>query len=72
MSKFQIVIDCETENGAFFFVDARGLTRDILRTVTASAEMSMDMVLEHVKRKERIIVTGSRIVNTNTEFEYTS
>lgn len=71
MSKFQIVIDCETEtkDGAVYFMDARYKTREILLSVTNEVESA----LLHLALPGRPIkVTGSRIVKTAKEFEYTS
>ena len=42
-SKFQIVIDCETDFGAFYFCDALGLTQEILASVAAEAEAALIM-----------------------------
>ena len=70
MSKFQIIIDCDTDDGAFFFLDALSFTCDILRGVTTAAELSIKESLDNCK--ERIVVRGSRMKSDNTYCEYTS
>lgn len=66
--KFQIVIDCDTDHSAFWFMDARAATRDILGAVTDEAESVIVMKTGRYPIK----VTGSRIISVNKEFEYVS
>lgn len=69
MSNFQIVIDCTTDSGAYWFMDAR-YECELLGVVTDEVESAL-IAASQGHRSRLIRVTGSRLVKT-AEFEYTS